>query len=78
MLPDYSGMRFLDEIPDVRRMPVISPGKAGLLIHPLLHHRPFAVRREHERMQVDLESVGDAVVIDLRGEPAGSDQFVAI
>ena len=39
-------------------------------------HSPSAC--QHERMQVDLKAVGDRVVVDARGQPAGAHQRVAV
>ena len=61
-----------------RRVPVIAAGQAARLVHALLHDRPLAVGGHHERVQVDLEAVGDGVVVDARGQAAGADQRVAV
>ena len=47
-------------------------------VHPLLDDRPLAVTRDDERVQVDLEAVGDRVVVDSRGEPARTHERLAI
>ena len=39
-------------------------------------HSPFA--RDHEGVQVDLEAVGDGVVVDPRRQPAGAHQRFAV
>ena len=61
-----------------RRMPVIAPGQPGGLVEALLDDRPLALGGDHERVQVDLESVGDGVVVDPGREAAGPDQRLAI
>ncbi len=66
------------EIAHRHGMPVVSPRHARSLVHSLLHHGPLAVGRHYERVQVDLESVSNAVVVDLRREPAGPNEIVAI
>lgn len=62
----------------VRRMPVIAARQSRSVIEPLLHDGPLAIRRHDERMQIDLESVADAVVVDLGGTPARADQRFAV
>ena len=69
-----SRVRLGGEVAHGRRMPVVPPRQAARLVHALLHHGPLARRIHHERMQVDLEPIGDGVVVHLRREPAGADQ----
>ena len=57
---------------------MIAPREPGGVVDALLDDRPLALGGDHERVQVDLESVGDGVVVDPGGEPAGADQRVAI
>jgi hypothetical protein len=59
-------------------MPVIAARQSRLLVHPLLDDRPLAVPGQEEAVQINLESVGDGVVIHLGGEPAGSHERVTI
>jgi hypothetical protein len=44
----------------------------------LLDDGPLAVGREHERVEINLKSVSDRVVVDASREPAGANQAVAI
>ena len=76
--PTIARMRRGREIADRRRVPVITPRQPAGFVHPLLHDRPVAVARQDERVQIDLKAVGDRIVVDARGEPAGADQRVAI
>src|SRR5258708_32697679 len=78
ILAHYSGVRLRNEIANGGRVPVIPPRHAAPVIQTLLHDGPFAIRGHHETMQVDLKSIGDSVVVDARGEPAGADQGFAI
>ena len=59
-------------------MPVIAARQPAAFVHPLLHDRPFAICGDDERVQVDLEAVGDRIVVDACGEAAGADQRVAV
>src|SRR5581483_5979504 len=56
-------MRIRYEIANRRRVPVISPRQPIFWIHPLLHHSPFARSRNHKRMQIELKSVGNRVIV---------------
>ena len=78
MLADDSGMRLGDKVAHRSRMPMIAPRHAVVLVQALLHHRPLAVRRYDKTMKIDLKSVGDRIVVDPRGKPAGPDQGVAV
>ena len=60
------------------RVPVVAAGQAARVVHPLLHDGPVAIRGDDERVQVDLEAVGNGVVVDPRREPAGPHQRVAV
>ena len=73
-----AGVRIGHEVAHIGGMPVVASRQARLIVEPLLHNRPLAVGRDDERVQVNLKSVGDAVVVDLGGEAAGTDQRVAI
>ena len=57
---------------------MIAARQAHPFVHPLLHDRPLALRRHDERMQVDLEAVGDRVVVDARRQPAGAHERLAV
>ena len=57
---------------------MVAAGQAAGFVHALLHDGPLAVGADDESVQVDLEAVGDGVVVDARGEPAGADQLVAV
>src|SRR6266545_3060725 len=59
-------------------MPVITPGHSAAIVQALLYDGPLAVRRDDEAVQIDLKAVGDRVVVDARGQPAGADQRFAI
>ena len=78
MLADDGRVRIGGEVADRRRVPVIAPRQPARLVHPLLHDRPLAVGGDDERVQVDLKSVVDRVVVDARGQPAGAHQRVAV
>src|ERR671924_2145728 len=75
---DYSGMRFDDEIAYRRGVPVVTARHSAPVVQTLLHDGPLAVRGHDEAMEVNLESVGDRVVVDPRREPAGANQRFAI
>ena len=57
--PTIAGVRLGGEVAHGRRVPVIAARQPARLVHPLLHDRPLAVARDDERVQVDLEAVGD-------------------
>ncbi len=57
---------------------MIAARQASRFVHPLLHHGPIACRGDDEGVQVDLESIGDGVIVHARREPAGADQFLTI
>src|SRR6185437_9840170 len=64
--------RFGHKVANGGRVPVIPPRQPGLVVHSLLHDGPIALSRDHERMQIQLEAVGNRVVVDFRGKPAGT------
>ena len=64
MLADDRRVRLAGKIAHRGGMPVIAAGQPARFVHALLHHRPFARRGDDERVQVDLKSVGDGVVVD--------------
>lgn len=57
---------------------MIAPGELGMSVHALLNDGPFPALGENESMQVNLEAVGDGVVVDTSGETAGAYEFRAI
>jgi hypothetical protein len=72
------GVGLAGEIAYRRRVPVVAPRHAARRVHPLLHHGPTAVAAHHEGVEVDLESIGDRVVVDARREAAGADERAAV
>ena len=70
---DDSGMRLAGEIAYRSRMPVVAAGETGFIVQALLHDSPVARGGDSEAVEIDLESVADGVVIDLRRQAAGSD-----
>ena len=73
-----TGVRSRHEIVHVGGMPVIASRETRAIVEALLHDGPLAIRRDDERMQINLEPIGDAIVIDLGSETAGTDQGIAI
>ena len=53
-------------------MPMIATRQASFFVHALLDDRPFALGGDHETVEVELEAVGDGIVVDFRGELAGA------
>src|SRR5262249_563336 len=78
ILANYSGVRFDDEIADRRRAPVIPARHPAPIVQALLHDGPLAIRRDDKTVQVNLKAVGDRVIVDARGQPAGADQGAAV
>ncbi len=66
------------EVPDGRGVPVVAAGQPAGRIHALLHDGPVAICGDDERVEVDLEAVGDGVVIDARREAAGPHEGVPV
>jgi hypothetical protein len=66
------------KIPNRWRMPVIPPRKTARVIHALLHDRPLALSSDYKIVQINLEAVGDGIVIDSCRKPAGADQRLAV
>ena len=56
----------------VARQPVIAAGETSRRIHPPVESPLIAIRRHDKRMEIQLEAVGDRVVVDACCEPAGS------
>src|SRR5687768_1735390 len=73
-----SGVRFGNKVAYGCGVPVVSASHAGLIVQTLLDYHPFAARRDHETVKIDLETICDSVVIDARSQPAGTNQHVAI
>ena len=65
-------VRLLDEAAHRLAQPVIPPRRARLGLHALLHHRPRAVARDHEAVQIEREPVLHRGGIDLGDEAAGA------
>ena len=57
---------------------MIAARQSGGIIHALLHDRPVAFATEDESMKIELEAIGNSIVVDARGETAGADQCVAV
>ena len=51
---------------------MVTARQAVAIVQALLDHGPLAVCCHDEVVQVDLKAVGDGVVVDTRGEPAGT------
>src|SRR5437867_6652541 len=78
MLPNDTGVGFGDKIADTCRMPVIAPGQTAGIVQPLLNNGPLTFRRDDERMEIDLKTIGDGVVVDAGREPACANQRFAV
>src|SRR5258706_3358227 len=63
ILPDYSSVRFSDEIAHPCRVPVVAASHAAPIVQALLHNGPFAFRRHAEVMQIDLKTVSNCVIL---------------
>ena len=77
-LTDDGRVRFRDEIAHSGRMPVVASGEPAFLVHALLNDGPFTGLINDEGMQVELEAIGDGVVVDPGGETAGTGKVVAV
>jgi hypothetical protein len=64
------GMRRIDEAGDPLGQPVIAPRLAAIVVHPLLHHHPFAVVGDDEAMEIEIEAVLHGGAVDLGDQPA--------
>lgn len=73
-----SGVWLGHEVADICGVPVIATRFAGCVVQTLLHHSPFARAGHDKRVQINLKSVGDGVVVDASGKAAGADQFFPI
>src|SRR5947209_5040780 len=78
VLADNCRVRSGCEIVNCRRMPVVTPRHSSLVVHALLNDCPFAGDTEYEGVQVQLKTVGYSIVVNARGQSAGSDQGGAI
>src|SRR5215813_14523810 len=78
VLSDYSGVRLGDEIAHRRRVPMIAASQAPIIVQSLLNNSPLALGGQDEVVKVNLESVGDRIIVDARGEAARADEFFAI
>jgi len=78
VLADNPRVRLRREVTDRRAVPVVTPRQPVRLVHALLDNRPLSLRADNERVKVDLKSVGDRIVVDPRGQPAGSDESFAV
>src|SRR5262245_32857099 len=59
-------------------MPVIPPRHPTLLVEALLNDGPLSASGQNETVQINLETVGDGVVVDTRSQTARSDQRPAV
>src|SRR3982074_1357190 len=59
-----SSMWYIEKIPHTRGMPMVSASETGGAVHSLLHDNPIATGRHDERVEVDLKSIGNAVVVN--------------
>ena len=62
----------------VGRVPVIAPRQPRASFIPCCTTAHSPVGRDDEGVQVDLKAVGDRVVVDARGQPAGAHERVAV
>jgi len=77
-LADNGGVRIGDEVADSRRVPVIAPRETVGLVHALLDDSPFAGFVDDKGVEIELESVGNGVVVNAGGEAACAGQIVAV
>jgi len=75
---DDAGMRIRGEIPYGSGMPMVASGPFVDLIHARLDHGPIPVRTENKGVQINLESVGNRIVVDACGETAGSNERLPV
>src|SRR6188474_1585814 len=78
VLTEDARVRLGDKIADRCRVPVVPSGHPALVIQTLLDNGPLARRSDHETMEVNLEAIGNRIVIDASGKPAGPDQLIAV
>src|ERR1700761_459798 len=60
------------------RQPVITPSLSARAVHTLLDHRPFAVARHDETMQVEVKSILNRRAIDLGDQATGAPKRRAV
>src|SRR5215470_1942010 len=77
VLSDYSGVRLGDEVAHRRRVPVIAASQAAMIVQSLLDNSPLALGGQDEVVKVNLEPVGDRIIVDARGEAARADECFA-
>src|SRR5207237_2558757 len=75
---DNCAVGFADKVPHSGRMPMISACHARGIVHALLHYRPFAALAEDECVQIELESIGNGIVIHAGCQAADAHQSIAI
>ena len=78
MIADNAGVRIGGEVTDGGRMPMITSRETALIVQTLLHHGPFALGGNDKGMEIDLEAVGNRVVVDSRCQPACPDQRLTV
>ena len=54
------------EVANVRRVPVISPRHPVRVVHSLLDDSPFSFSRHDERVEINLETISDRIIVDAR------------
>src|ERR1700742_5231975 len=59
-------------------MPVIAAGLPDVAVHALLHHRPFAVGRDKEAVQIEIQTGLHGGAVDLGEQAAGARQAIAV
>jgi hypothetical protein len=72
------GMRGVDETFEPLRKPVIAARHPGVVVHALLNHGPLPVGGDDETVKIEVETILDSRAINLRDEPAGLGQRLAI
>lgn len=63
MLANNRGTWLARKIADRRGVPMVAARKPRARVHSLPHDGPFAISRDHERVQIQLEAVADRVVV---------------
>lgn len=76
--PVDCAVRRIDKALQRLGMPVIASRLPLVAVHALLHHRPFAVGRHEEAVQVKVETVLDRGAVDLGHQAAGARQLCAV
>src|SRR5579883_513492 len=78
LFADNPSMWIRSEVPNSRRMPVIAACHSACVIEPLLDDRPFPFGSDDESVQIDLEAIGDRVVVDSCCETTGSNERLPV